>query len=182
MSIEIRPIQPWETVEAKRVILSVAHGIFRWPETFEELQKRFDAQGELRDVDDYQSSYLDRGGIFLVALEDGRIVGTGAIRGVDSDTAELWRLWLLESHHGQGLGYRLLQALLEFARASGFGHVHLQTDGRQERAIAFYKRAGFKMSPCSSDDARDVCMDLSLTILPGDDTSANTPNTGLRSL
>lgn len=162
MSIEIRPIQPWETAEAKRVILSVAHGIFQWPETFEKLLKRFEAQGELRDVDEYQSSYLDRGGLFLVALDDGRIVGTGAIRALDADTAELWRLWLLEAYQGLGLGYRVLQTLMAFARASGFGSVHLQTDARQERAIRFYQRVGFQLTPCSSGDPDAVCMDMAL--------------------
>jgi GNAT superfamily N-acetyltransferase len=155
----IQPIQPHQTAEAKRVILSVARNIFGWPAPLEEILQDFDARGELGDVDDPQTYYVERRGQFLVALHHGRVIGTGAIREFTGDTAELKRLWLLEKYHGQGIGYRLYQALVHFARGAGYTRIHLQTDRKQTRAQRFYLRLGFEVLPCASDDPDDVCME-----------------------
>jgi putative acetyltransferase len=162
MSFQIQPIQPHQTAEAKRVILSVANSIYQWPEPLEEIIRKFDERAELRDVDEFQSEYLDRQGLFLVALDHGRIVGTGGIRRLDGDIAELKRLWLLDAYHGQGIGYRLVQALLYFARAQGYLHIRLLTDVRSVRAMRFYQKLGFQAVDCAGDDPDDVCMELAI--------------------
>ncbi len=115
---------------------------------------------------EFQSEYLDRQGLFLVVLDQQRIIGTGALRRLDGDIAELKRLWLLEAYHGQGIGNRLVQALLDFARSMSYKHIRLQTDIRSVRAIRFYQRLGFQPVACASDDPEDVCMELSF---PGGD-------------
>ena len=89
--------------------MSVARNIFHWPGPLEDFMKQFDDRGELIDVDNLQSHYLNNHGLFLVAVDHGQVIGTGAIRHLDKDTAELKRLWLLEAYHGQGIGYRLVQ-------------------------------------------------------------------------
>ena len=57
---------------------------------------------------------------FLAALDDYRLIGTGAIRKLDRDIAELKRIWLLDEYHGQGIGFRLVNLLFNFARAQGY--------------------------------------------------------------
>ena len=126
------------------------------------LPRPIDERGELRDLDDLQSYYLDHQGLFLVAMHHGQVIGTGAIRYLDDDTAELKRLWLLEAYHGQGIGYRLVQTLLRFAQAAGYKRIRLLTDRRQDRAMHFYQRLGFQLIPCPGDDPNDVCMDLAI--------------------
>jgi putative acetyltransferase len=116
----------------------------------------------LRDVDEFRSEYLDHRGLFLVAMDQGRVIGTGAIRCLEGDTAELKRLRLLEAYHGQGIGYRLVQILMNFARAAGYKQVRLLTDIRSVRARHFYQRLGFQDIECASDDPDDVCMELSI--------------------
>ena len=162
MTIEIRRIEPHQIPEAKRVILSVARSIFQWQAPLEDIVKQFDDRGELRDVDDLQSYYLDRWGLFLVVMDQGRVIGTGAIRHLDDDTAELKRLWLLEAYHGRGIGYRLVQTLLGFAQAAGYKHIRLLTDRRQDHAMHFYQRVGFHLIPCHSEDSNDACMEMAI--------------------
>jgi putative acetyltransferase len=162
MIIEIKPIEPYQIPEAKRIILSVARDIYHWSASLEDILRQFDERGELRDVDEFQSNYLNRRGIFLVAMDQSQVIGTGAIRRQENDTAELKRLWLLEAYHGQRIGYRLLQALLDFARNAGYNHVRLLTDRRQERAMHFYQQAGFLTIDCPSTDVNDVCMELAI--------------------
>ncbi len=161
-SIEFRPIAAHEILAAKRLILSVAYGIYQWPETLEETIQRFEAEGELRDVDEALTHYAPPGGIFLVALDEGRLIGTGAVRPLAPPLCELKRLWLLEEYQGQGIGYQMLQRLMAFARGAGYTAIRLTTDVRQGRAVGFYRRVGFEMLEPETTDPNDVFMQRAL--------------------
>ena len=162
--IEIRCIQPHEWWIAKRLVYRVAHVIFNETRPLEEMIADFDSRGTLDDLHDIQGNYFDHGGIFLVTTLAGEIVGTGAIRKLDGDQCELKRLWLLTEHHGRGLGYRMLQKLLTFARKKGYKRMRLETDAvAQSRAVEFYKRIGFReiLIPNATPD-EDILMELEL--------------------
>ena len=158
--IQIEPIEPFQIEAAKRVILSVARNNFHWQAPLDEIIHQFNERGELNDVDHYRTAYLNRKGLFLVVTDQGHVVGTGAIRQFEDDTAELKRLWLLEAYHGQGIGYKLVKTLFGFARNQGFMRVRLLTDRRQSRAIRFYQQVGFQRIDCPSDDPNDICMEM----------------------
>jgi putative acetyltransferase len=160
--INIRPIRANEIQTAKHVIFEVAYGIFGWDGTLEESIQHFESSDEFSDMDNFQAEYFDRGGLFLVVLDDETVIGSGAIRRMDEDTAELKRVWLLEAYHGQGLGFRVVQQLLEFASQKGCARVRLQTHPLQERAIDFYRKIGFHEIPCYNDDPGEVSMEISI--------------------
>jgi GNAT superfamily N-acetyltransferase len=140
MAIEIRPMRPGEAAEVRQLVLSVAARIFQ-PHATDEFIERH--SHTLEDVDDYRRDYSPPDGLFLVALNHGRIIGTGAIRQLDHETAELRRMWLLEPYQGRGIGYRLWQEVLAFARAAGYRRIRLTTDDENVRAGRFYRRLGF---------------------------------------
>jgi len=161
--IEIRPIQPQEIPEAKYVIFTVAFELFKGADTLEESIANFSAQGKLAEMNNVQKNYFDNGGTFLVIVDDGRIIGTGAIRYLEEDVCELKRLWLLSEYHGQGLGYRMMQKLLKIARDKSYKIMRLETDKIfQQRAVDFYKRLGFYEIPRYGDDPADMGMELIL--------------------
>ncbi len=94
--------------------------------------------------------------------DDNRMICTGAVLRIDDETCELKRLWLLFDYHGQGLGYRMMQELLMFARAKGYRRMRLETDPfAQSRAFEFYKRLGFYEIPRYSDN-EDIAMEMIL--------------------
>lgn len=158
--IEIQPLQPDQIQDAKYVIYSVAQRIFEPDSSPEEFAKMVAEDDELDDLDDYREIYTARRGLFLVVLDDGKVIGTGAIRKLEEDVAELKRIWLLEDYHGRGIGYRVVSMLMEFARRQGYRAVRLQTSGRQTRAIAFYLRFGFHPIPGESEYEDDVFMEM----------------------
>ncbi|HOU42577.1 MAG TPA: GNAT family N-acetyltransferase [Promineifilum sp.] len=161
MSVIIRPMQPADLDDAKRVILSVAAPMFG-PDDPEGFIARWWTL--LTDVDDWPRVYGPPRGTFLVALDGERFIGTGAIRPLDETTAELKRLWLLEAYHGRGIGYRITQELLAFARAAGYQRVWLITDRvEQGRAIRFYERLGFHDIPPYNDSEDTMFMELLLS-------------------
>ena len=161
--IEIRRIRLEDVPAAKELIYRVAHQVFHDTRPLEESVAYYESQGELQDMDDVQKTYFDNNGIFLVMTEANQLIGTGAIRRLDGETCELKRLWLLLPYHGRGLGYRLLQKLLSFARQKGYARIRLETDREaQSRAYNLYKRVGFYEIPRYSDNESDVAMEMIL--------------------
>jgi putative acetyltransferase len=162
-SINIRRIEPCEALIAKDLIYRVAHRVFHDTRPLEAAVAFYEARGTLHDMDDIQQTYFENGGTFLVMAEGDRIIGTGAIRRLDETTCELKRVWLLFEFHGKGLGYRMIQELLSFAREKGYRRIRLETDREdQRRAYALYKRLGFYEIPRYSDNEDDVAMELIL--------------------
>lgn len=161
--IEIRRIKPDEWTAAKRVVYCVAHAIFNDPRTLEDSIMYYESKKELKDMDNIQKNYFENGGIFLVMTENDQLICTGAIRSLKDDICELKRLWLLTEYHGRGLGYRMLQELLTFAREKGYKRIWLETDPvAQSRALEFYKQLGFYEITSYTDRGDEVAMEMVL--------------------
>jgi putative acetyltransferase len=161
--IVIRPVRVEEIPAVKRVILTVAYNIFGFDGSLEDSLRHFKASREFKDMNDVQTNYFDAGGTFLVALDGEQVIGSGALRKVNASTAELKRMWLLEVYHGQGIGYRLIQKLFEFARKRGYARIRLQTSPEQVRALDFYRKVGFYVIPSYNEDVREVSMEIKLS-------------------
>jgi ribosomal protein S18 acetylase RimI-like enzyme len=161
--IEIRRIQPDEWLSAKRVVYRVAYVIFEGTKPLEDFIAHHESIHELKDMDDIQQSYFENGGTFLAMFRDGEMICTGAIRRWKADICELKRLWLRTEYHGHGLGYRMLQELLSFARGKGYRRIRLETDPvAQSRALEFYRRIGFYEIPSYTDRGDEVAMEMEL--------------------
>jgi ribosomal protein S18 acetylase RimI-like enzyme len=85
--------------------------------------------------------------VYMVVAEEGeRIIGFSSIRRVKEREAELSGIMVLESATGRGIGTRLLRKSLEAAKKRGFKTVFVKTEVVNDRAIGFYKKAGFTES------------------------------------
>ena len=160
--IKIRPIRPEEISAAKHIILSVAYGLYGWSGSLEDSIRHFESTGEFADMDQVESHYFQNDGLFLAVLDDDTLIGSGAIRKLDSQTAELKRMWLLESHHGKGIGYQVIKRLFEFAQTKSYSRVRLQTGSEQTRAFAFYKRLGFYEIASYNAKSGEISMEINL--------------------
>ncbi len=160
----ILPLRPEQVAEAKRVIYTVAYGIFHDRDTLEETIAYYESVWKLKDVDDYKHGYIENGGTFLVTMDNARIVGTGALRRLEENVGEIKRLWLLPEYQGRGWGYRMMTRLLEVARQKSYTIIRLETSSSyQQRAIQFYRRMGFYEIPRFGDDPDDVAMEMVLS-------------------
>ncbi len=160
--INILPIQPHQIKDAKYIISAVAQRIFEPDKTVQYFYDVLEEERELHDVDNFQQEYVDNRGLFLVVMDDKKLVGTGAIKKLEENIAELKRLWLIEEYHGQRIGYQVVSQLLDFARAHGYEKVRLQTSQKQERAVRFYKQFGFYEIPSYRESMDDISMEMGL--------------------
>jgi GNAT superfamily N-acetyltransferase len=93
------------------------------------------------------------GGVVLVAVEDGRVLGTATL--YLDDGSEQWRpgdamfrfLAVDPAARGRGIGRALFRACLARARAAGEPRMALHTTEWMTTAQAMYERAGFSREP-----------------------------------
>jgi putative acetyltransferase len=96
------------------------------------------------DLNDIATTYSD--GIFLVARQGGRIVGTGALLPRDRATAEIVRMSVASHLRRSGLGTMILQSLCEVARARKYQRIILETTSTWQEVVAFYLKFGFQIT------------------------------------
>jgi ribosomal protein S18 acetylase RimI-like enzyme len=78
----------------------------------------------------------------LVACDGGMIVGWAFLWSLDAD-APMFGIAVSEVYHGQGLGARLMDAVLAFADERGYSKITLTVVRDNEKAQRMYERRGF---------------------------------------
>ena len=95
------------------------------------------------DLDHIEDIYL-RGGEFLVALLDRKIIGMGALKYIGPDRGELKRMRVDPEFQRRGFGQMILDRLEERARELGFRILQLDTGTLQVAAQKMYENNGYK--------------------------------------
>jgi ribosomal protein S18 acetylase RimI-like enzyme len=95
------------------------------------------------DLIDITASYAT--GVFLVAILDDQIIGTGALLPEDEFTCRIVRMSVKKELRRQGVGSALLKELLSIARRRRYLRVVLETTATWEDAVKFYTRHGFDL-------------------------------------
>jgi putative acetyltransferase len=114
------------------------------------------------DLDDLASAYA--GATFLVTERGpgGGPVGTGALVHESEGVARIVRMYVAADARWKGVGGKILDGLLESARAAGYRRVVLETTETWADAVAFYGRRGFR-----EVGRRDGEVHMTLDIEPG---------------
>ena len=84
-------------------------------------------------------------GVFLVALEEGKVVGYGGLWLV-IDEAHVTNVAVAPDHQRQGVGRRLMIALLDLAKRRGMTCATLEVRAGNAPALHLYESLGFERS------------------------------------
>lgn len=95
------------------------------------------------DLRDIMDSYVFAGHIFLVGVLDGRVVCSGALRGVDEHTGRIVRMSVRKEYRRNGYATLLLGTLERMALQRGYSTVMLKTIHHWSDAVGFYERMGY---------------------------------------
>ena len=120
---------------------------------------------ELRGVSISPDELMVPGAVFVVARRDGKAVGCGAIRPLETGVAEVKRMFVVADARGHGIGWAVLSQLETLAREMGYAKLRLETGLKQPEAIALYKKAGYEPYPCYGPYATNplsVCFEKTL--------------------
>jgi ribosomal protein S18 acetylase RimI-like enzyme len=132
-AVKIRPFMREDQLPVKQLILSGLAEHWGW----------LDPQKN-PDLDDLASYYAE--GLFLVAVDQGEIIGTGGLLAGSNGQAQIVRVTVSECCRRSGLGSLIVDVLCENARERGFKEVVLETTETWEDAISFYEHNGFRIT------------------------------------
>lgn len=128
----LRPVTPADVP----AILEMIRAVFR---EYDLVLNVEDDDVHLKDPPSY---FRSRGGEFWVAAEGERIVASGGVL-LHEDAGELKGLYVDAACRGRGLGRRLTELAIEFARRAGKQRFFLWSDTRFTLAHRLYRGMGF---------------------------------------
>ena len=100
------------------------------------------------------SGFENKWNLYLAAEKDGRLAGYGAVC-VIAGEGEIQRIAVLEEFRRQGLGRKLLDAMVAAARNRGARAMTLEVRESNEPAIKLYFSAGFRTEAQRKDYYRN---------------------------
>lgn len=105
--LEIKVITSSQIEQAKTLVVNTAYNVFNLSQSFEDFRQEMINTKQFYDIEHVEQTYLNNGGLFLVLLDGDTVVATGGIRRIDTNTAELKRMWMIEEYRGKGWGKKL---------------------------------------------------------------------------
>jgi GNAT superfamily N-acetyltransferase len=118
---------------------------------FRILVKFLDAELAVADGEGHlfysQFNKLDKIRYVVLAFEDEKAVGCGALKEYDSNTMEIKRMFVSTSGRGGGIATGILTELEKWAHELSFGKCILETGKKQPEAIGLYKKNGYTLIP-----------------------------------
>ena len=87
------------------------------------------------------------GSVYYVAEYNGKVVGGGGIfpsAGLPQGTCELVKMYLLPEARGIGLGKKLIQKCLDYAKDQGYKNIYIETMPELKQALNVYEKFGFQ--------------------------------------
>jgi putative acetyltransferase len=116
---------------------------------------------DLVDMGEHYNRY-NGGCLYIAEIEDSnKIIGTAAIRNLKqfNSTCELKRMFVSKEYRKLGIGQRLLDMTLDFARNAGYSKIFLYSSSNLKAARTLYLKNGFVDIKRYNDDYRaDVFM------------------------
>jgi putative acetyltransferase len=107
------------------------------------------------DLLDIEAAYTKNRGVFLLVLDaQGNIIGTVGLYQVTEDEAMLRKMYVSPEARGTGLGRKLLEEVLAFAKEAGYESIVLESMNTMHAAIALYQSAGFVEQHCPTVSPR----------------------------
>lgn len=103
-----------------------------------------DSESEVR-------AYYQTGDLYTLRDAGGAALGMALVIPDGDEHAELKAVAVDASRHGQGVGKRLLAAVLAELKARGVRHVTVGTGNSGIGQLAFYQKAGFRLSRIERD-------------------------------
>lgn len=137
-AVSVRPATGDDLPAVRRLLVDT------WHATYDRLYGRTkvdEITGAWHTLEVLERQLGSPGSVRLVALSEGRLVGTANATSTPDGTLSLHQLYVLPEAQRRGVGKALLEAVLaECAEAT---RVTLEVEPANEAAVAFYRRMGF---------------------------------------
>jgi ribosomal protein S18 acetylase RimI-like enzyme len=126
-------------------LISDARTLFR--EYADAIGTDLEYQGFTAELAALPVPYVAPDGALLIAHVGADIAGCVGLRRINAGTGEMKRLYVRPEYRRDGLGQRLVEAVIHAARAAGYRELRLDTLASMTSAQALYRRLGFEIPP-----------------------------------
>ena len=113
------------------------------------LIQHLDAYLKITDGDEHefynQFNNIDVIKNVVLMYADKKIVGCGALKKFDKESAEIKRMFVLSEKRGVGIAQKILNELEIWAKELDYKKCVLETGIRQVEAVKFYKKCDYKI-------------------------------------
>lgn len=102
---------------------------------------------EDKSLDTMHTTYLADRSAYFVAEDQGTLLGGAGIaqlQGADFAYCELQKMYLLPEARGRGIGTKLMENCLQFAKKEAYTHCYLETMPYMKAAQRLYLKFGFQ--------------------------------------
>ena len=127
--MDIRKYVENDKKEVVEVVLEILEEMFNGEPAEFEILKEFDVTKD----------YIK----YLVAVDEGNIIATGALKKLSDDEVRLKRMYVASEYRGRGTAQKILDQLMLFAKEQGFKQVIFSTYPIMKDARKFHKKNGF---------------------------------------
>jgi putative acetyltransferase len=121
--------------------------------------------GDRKQLEQPRESILAKGGEIFIAVMDNEVIGCCAMILHEAGVVELAKLAVDARVQGHGIGRRLTETALTWARRRGAQKVILLSSTKLQAALRLYERLRFQYGPLPADrgyQTADIYMELSL--------------------
>ena len=135
-SVLIRPIQPKDNVDIAKVIRYVL---------VEQNAPKTGSAFEDKALDDMHQEYNKPRAEYFVLEEHGQIIGGAGIQAIATDESicELQKMYFLPNARGRGLGQKMMEVCLDFARKHAYKFCYIETLTTMKDAQKLYLKNNF---------------------------------------
>lgn len=123
-------------------------------------------EGDRKYLEHPKEKILAHGGEIFFARHNGEVVGTCAVIPRGEGAVELAKLAVADQLQGQGLGRRLTETSIAWARKQGAQKVVLVSSTKLQQALSLYEKLGFSYGPLPAEtgyETADIYMELCIT-------------------
>lgn len=118
---------------------------------FIELVKLLDADLAQRDGEEHsfyaQFNTIDNIKYVVLAYENEKPLGCGAIKEYEANTMEIKRMYVSPESRNKGIAMKILSELENWASELSYAKCILETGKKQPEAIGLYKKNGYTLIP-----------------------------------
>ena len=92
--------------------------------------------------------YQTKNSVYYVVLINGVLMGgcgVAQLEGESENVCELQRLFILKESRGNGVGQKLMEKCITFAKQQNYTLMYLETFPNMKEALGLYKKNGFEL-------------------------------------
>ena len=129
---------------------------------------------------DPEARIREQGGEIFFVVDGARALGTCAVLRHSSDEYEIAKMAVASFARGRGLGDRLMEAAVRFARERGAGKLAIVSNTVLEPALRLYRKHGFVEVPLGKDSRyQRANIRMELDLIASDPTQLRTHPGGI---